>query len=215
MSEKNEENTIDGVIEEFTNQPAVITGNLRVFLLGLLLFTLVCCVVVFLVPKVEGMLIANPVYEKGVLFFVYCLGLFAIAGLLCIFLKSIRLHVLVALSVYLILFLDFGVLVKIYEGIDFSTHKNAAAIATQCIITKHKVEGPASNDAMYFSDGNYQGSTFYMNLKFIDDDYEYEFSETDKMLLFFNLVNDGDTATADVIKGSLGIKYISDLQTDI
>jgi hypothetical protein len=210
MEEKVPKETIDGYIDSITNQPALITGNLRVFILGLMLFTFVCCILLFFLPRVSNVLVINPA-RTAIKYFAMCLAIFAVAGIMCIFIESMRIPVLVALGIYFMVFLIYCAVYNGYEGIDYSRHKNAASFDRSCVITKHKVEGANAHLDMFNKGEEYPNTTFYMDIKFHDDGKEYSFSETNEMLLFFNCVELGDTATAQVINGTLGIQYICSL----
>ena len=173
------------------------SDHLRTIILGSLGFTVLLCVSLYFFKPAEGVLVYDPVGDKLIRYFAYGFGVFAVIGIVCIFVKSIRIPIGIAFGMYVLMFLCVCVLLKMHESVAFKKHKNDIREARYCTVTKHRLEG----------DRNY-----YLNLQFDGEENEWEFLDNNGHLLFFDNVELGDRACARCVKGSFGITYIFSLK---
>ncbi len=177
----------------------IITGPLRNIILGSIGVTVLLCVSLYFFKPVEGILVHAPVANRLIHFFAYASVVFVVFGLMCIFWEVFRKPTAVALGFYVLLFLCICVLVKIHESVEYKKHKCDRPEVRYCTVTKHKLEGDRN---------------LYLNLLFDGEEKEWEFSDNNGYLPFFDNVDTDDRACAKCVTGSLGITFIVSLRKD-
>ena len=210
------EEDIKQAIEISQNSLPLVTGGLRVFLLGLVASVFILGIVLFLlpiVPKMGNVLVMNPIANIIVKIIVWCLTVFVVLGIVCIFYKSARLPSFIIFAVYLIGFVVLAELNDGYKRLDYNFHKDNTPEVRECVITLRKA---VSNGVTYkgrdlegyYCDEEYYQTTFFLSVRFTDNNERYEFSNTNKPMPFFDKVREGAIVRAKVIRGTLKLKYI-------
>ena len=194
-----------------------VTGSLRVFLLGIVIVFLGLGIIILLLPSLEKMgqvLIINPVADFIIKVIVWCLLVFVVLGIVCIFAKAARLPSFIILAVYLI---GFGILAEVnwfYTRLDYRLHQKNTPESRECVVVMRK----AAHDGTIFlgedldefvEDEEYYHFTFYLTVRFTDTNTEYEFQSTNKPMPFFNSVREGGSYTLRMVRGSAKLQYIT------
>ena len=210
-----DEEKVRQAIEVSQNGFPQVTGWLRLFLLGVIIAFFVFGAIMYLpfIPKMGNVLVMNPVGDKVVRVTVWGLTVFAVLGILCIFLKPVRLPTAIVFGVYLLGFCILAEINDTYKRIDWDLHKNSNRELRECVITLRKV---ACSGATYTGEdlarfdyeGEYYQSNFYLTVRFTDNNEEYEFLSHGRSLPLFNRVREGRKYNAKMVRGTMKLKYI-------
>ena len=146
-----DEEKVRQAIEVSQSSFPLVTGGLRVFLLGVIIAFFVFGLIMYLpfIPKMGNVLVMNPIGDKVVKITVWGLTVFVVLGILCIFFKSVRLPTAIVFGVYLLGFCILAEINDTYKRIDWNLHKNQKREMRECVITLRKV---ACSGATYTGD---------------------------------------------------------------
>lgn len=196
-----------------------VTGSLRIFLLGIVIVFLGLGIIILLLPSLEKMgqvLIINPVADFIIKVIVWCLLVFVVLGIVCIFSKAARLPSFIILAVYLI---GFGILAEVnwfYTRLDYRLHHKNKPELRECVVILRKAAHNGTiflgEDLDEFVEGEeYYHFTFYLTLRFTDTGKEQEFQSTNTPMPFFNSVREGGTYNIRILHGSMKLQYITSI----
>lgn len=122
-------------------------------------------------------------------------GILCFPGILCIFIKKIRIPLLIIVAVILLSFFAFCCLNIAYERLNYSFAKDKELHQRTCVITAH--QHTHQDDGFAF--------------RFLDNGQEVTLSEN-KSAPFYHYVEEGDTCVAYILTGAFGIDYIVDMR---
>ena len=198
-----------------------VTGSLRIFLLGIVIVFLGLGIIILLLPSLEKMgqvLIINPVADFIIKVIVWCLLVFVVLGIVCIFSKAARLPSFIILAVYLI---GFGILAEVnwfYTRLDYRLHHKNKPELRECVVILRKAAHNGTiflgEDLDEFVEGEeYYHFTFYLTVRFTDTGKEQEFQSTNTPMPFFQTLKEGDRYNLHIIRGSAKLEYVTGVET--
>lgn len=212
-----DEENVRQAIEMSQSSFPQVTGGLRIFLLAIVIAFLGLGIIILLFPsldKTNHVLTMNPVANTIVKVVVWALLIFVVLGIVCIFSKQARLTSAILFAVYL---LGYGLLAEVnylYTRIDYRCHLNNAPVQRNCVVVLRKA---AHNGTIFRGeeldnfdqDEEYYQTTFYLTVRFTDNNSEYEFQSTNKPLPFFQTMKEGNAYTLHIIRGTAKLQYVT------
>jgi ABC-type transport system involved in multi-copper enzyme maturation permease subunit len=141
----------------------------------------------------DSVICINPFYESVINFCAYGLMAVCAAGLLSIFVKAIRMPLLVMACVLLLFFLDFACWNSILESVSYKVARGAEPVESPFVI-----EG---KDYTFDS----------LAIRFLDGETDDTVSAEVPFVVLHRL-HEGDTCVAVVWDGLLGVKFVSKIK---
>lgn len=141
----------------------------------------------------ESAMSINPYADNVSYFLAYCCVALCFAGLFCIFIKSLRMPLVVIVCGLLLFFFDFTCWNVIFEGISYRVARRGTPV--DCPFVIEEKDYTVNSLMIRFLDGK------------ADDTVP-----ADVPFTVFHRLNEGDTCVAVVWDGVLGIKFISKIK---
>ena len=140
-----------------------------------------------------------------------CFGLACVAGLVCIFVKSIRRPVLITVCVGTVVLLVFACVNFIIEKISYKVAKGKEPVERLCVVSQHSHQ---HNEWVEEDERGYQTShesnNWNMAIRFLDNGKEETLS--DRNAVTYWELEKGDTCVAYVRTGLFGLQFVTYLK---
>lgn len=150
-------------------------------------------------------------------------GMLCCPGIICIFVKKIRLYVIIALAFVLLLFLSAVCLNGAYERLNYTMSKDTDPVKRMVVITHHnhhhnewvstetRTKKGILGDREVEYEEHHEVDKYEMTFRFLDNGKEISISK-EEPYAFYNKVAEGDTCIAYILKGALGLDYVADMR---
>lgn len=199
----------------------VTSKYLRAFLLSLLVLAGVGALGVAIIGGFPKTVVSiNPYSDAAATLFATIFIFLCLAGIVCIFKKSIRRTVLIIACVGGISVLIFACFNLFLERLSYMTAKDKEPVERLCVITYHKhhhsefvttTEKENVFGSKYEVEERSTVDKYNMYFRFLDDGKEESISG-DYPFEYYNQLYEGDTCIAYVREGAFGIYFITNMK---
>ncbi len=176
---------------------------IKTLAIGLLVLAAVGALGVAVIPRYpDSVICINPVSDAVFTGFAYAFIALCLAGLLCIFVKPLRLPVGVGTCILGVFLLVAACFNAIFAHGNYIMVKGHEADERPCVITyhmHHRIPGTPVKSVT---------EDYYMEYRYLDDGKK-EVIATDTRPVYYRMLNQGDTCVAYVRNGMLGIRFIT------
>lgn len=183
------------VVSDKTNKTAMSENfieGIKPFLVGILILVGVSVgLLVFVGSAPDSIIVINPLSDIIPEVAALSTGALCCPGVICIFVKKIRMYVLIVLAFVLLLFLSATCINAALERISYLQTKQDEPVKRTAVILPQQ-EGHA------------------LSFKFLDNGEEAHV-DTEGTLTFYPRMEAGDTCVAYFVEGIMGIDFVTDM----